>query len=150
MFPINNKRRRFAFNLFFHVICGSIGIVWRLECKPPFFIYKNYTMKSCKFCWNEINEEALKCQHCGEFWDPKYKWRWVQVKPYLFSFLFMKTFCTNCYYEGNPKIIKTGSLTIEILLWCCGIIPWWIYWIHRNKSRYCACRECGSDMINKL
>lgn len=103
-------------------------------------------MINCKFCGSELEDNVVKCKHCGEYLDPKYKWKGVQVKPSLFQ----KTFCTHCHYTGRPKTITKWSILIEIILWCCFLIPWLIYSLYRWKSRYCVCRKCSSDQINKI
>lgn len=144
---ISHKRKKGR--LIAHILCLFMDFgmtVWRLGLESPFFIpYFLLNMINCKFCGGQINDEAIKCQHCGEFQDPKYKWKGVQVKPSLFQ----KVFCTHCYHTGSPKTITKWSIFLELLLWCM-IIPWMIYSWYRAKSRYCICAKCGSNQINSL
>ena len=59
------------------------------------------------------------------------------------SGLFMKeAICPNCGFKGKPKIKTKGSIFIEIILWCCFIVPGLIYSIWRITSRQKVCRSC--------
>ena len=55
--------------------------------------------------------------------------------------------CKDCGFCGS--VIKTtqGSILIEIILWCCFIIPGTIYTIWRFSSRIYQCPSCSSRNI---
>ena len=56
--------------------------------------------------------------------------------------------CKACGQIGKSKRAAKGSLGIEILLWCCFLVPGIIYSIFRQASIHKACRSCGSaDLI---
>lgn len=54
------------------------------------------------------------------------------------------TICRSCGATGNPKSVTPGHFLIEVLLWCCFLVPGLIYSIWRVSKRHKACRSCGS------
>ena len=56
--------------------------------------------------------------------------------------------CPNCGFKGDRKKITKGSISIELILWLCFIVPGLIYSIWRVSSRYYGCPECG--VLNML
>jgi hypothetical protein len=56
--------------------------------------------------------------------------------------------CKTCGHVDHPNIIIRGYLTLEIILWLCGIIPGLIYTLWREQNRFQVCPLCrGKDLI---
>ena len=73
-------------------------------------------MKKCPFCAEEIQEEAIKCRHCGEFLRKEKKEKWY-FKPYgLFvSFLCIGPFALFLVWF-NPHLSKKKKLIFSIVM----------------------------------
>jgi len=58
-----------------------------------------------------------------------------------------KFVCTSCGTCAEPKTATKGSIFIEIILWCCFLVPGVIYSIWRLTTRHRACRACGANTL---
>lgn len=56
-------------------------------------------------------------------------------------------FCKSCHTVGTTRRHMPGSIFIEILLWCCFLVPGLIYTIWRHISTKQACKACKSTEI---
>jgi hypothetical protein len=56
--------------------------------------------------------------------------------------------CASCLTIGRTRKITRGSFFIELILWCCLIIPGIIYSAWRLTTRRMACSVCkGTNLI---
>lgn len=55
--------------------------------------------------------------------------------------------CMTCGTDSDGKLHTRGSIWIELVLWCCFVIPGLIYSIWRHTSRSMVCHACGSHTL---
>ncbi len=59
-----------------------------------------------------------------------------------------KKICAQCGSTGSPKTQTRGNILIEIILWCCLLLPGLLYSIWRSGSKFKVCSECeGMELV---
>lgn len=62
----------------------------------------------------------------------------------------MEKVCKDCGSVADPVTVTKGSLSTEILLWLCLLLPGMFYTAWRHGSRYDGCPKCGSANLVPL
>lgn len=53
-------------------------------------------------------------------------------------------YCPTCGTVGDPVTRTQGAFLIEVVLWCCFLVPGLIYSLWRLSSKQAVCPRCGA------
>jgi hypothetical protein len=59
----------------------------------------------------------------------------------------MAMMCRSCGTVAEPKTLKKGTSSLEVLLWLCFLLPGIAYSMWRWNTRHNVCPACGGSMV---